>query len=65
MEYYSAVRKKLCHLQKMMVIIMVSKISQTGKDKLHVFSYMKNLDFKKKNMKEKRRTIWEEKEGQG
>jgi hypothetical protein len=63
MEYYSAIKKN-----KMMLlsgkwmeleIIMLSKISQTQKDKYHIFFHMHNLDLKiqKKKHKQKRGTI--------
>jgi hypothetical protein len=40
-------------------IIMVPEISQTQKDKYHVFSYMWNLYFFYKRHENRKATIWE------
>jgi hypothetical protein len=37
---------------------MLSKISQTGKDKHHVFSHIQNLDRKKEDMKYDQGTLF-------
>jgi hypothetical protein len=51
MEYYSAIKEKEIMLFAgkwiQVDIIMLSKISQTEKEKYHVFSHLWNLDLKK------------------